>query len=59
MAEVAYYTKEGLENLKKELHTLKTSGRTNISKAIAEARDKGDLSENAEYDAAKDSTGFT
>jgi len=58
MAEVAYYTKEGLENLKKELHELKTSGRTAISKAIAEARDKGDLSENAEYDAAKEAQGL-
>ena len=58
MAEVAYYTKEGLENLKKELHELKTSGRQNISKAIAEARDKGDLSENAEYDAAKEAQGL-
>jgi len=58
MAEVAYYTKEGLENLKNELHQLKTTGRTNISKAIAEARDKGDLSENAEYDAAKEAQGL-
>ena len=58
MAEVAYYTKEGLENLKKELHQLKTTGRANISKAIAEARDKGDLSENAEYDAAKEAQGL-
>jgi len=58
MAEVAYYTKEGLENLKKELHELKTTGRANISKAIAEARDKGDLSENAEYDAAKEAQGL-
>ncbi|MDO3642323.1 MAG: transcription elongation factor GreA [Mucilaginibacter sp.] len=58
MAEVAYYTKEGLENLKKELHELKTSGRAAISKAIAEARDKGDLSENAEYDAAKEAQGL-
>ena len=58
MAEVAYYTKEGLENLKKELHELKTTGRTSISKAIAEARDKGDLSENAEYDAAKEAQGL-
>jgi transcription elongation factor GreA len=58
MAEVSYYTKEGLENLKKELHELKTTGRTNISKAIAEARDKGDLSENAEYDAAKEAQGL-
>jgi len=54
MADVAYYTKEGLENLKNELHQLKTTGRTSISKAIAEARDKGDLSENAEYHSAKE-----
>src|SRR5471030_626482 len=58
MADVAYYTKECLENLKKELHQLKTTGRSNISKAIAEARDKGDLSENAEYDAAKEAQGM-
>ena len=58
MAEVAYYTKEGLEKLKEELQYLKTTGRTNISKAIAEARDKGDLSENAEYDAAKEAQGL-
>lgn len=58
MAEVAYYTKEGLEKLKEELQQLKTSGRANIAKAIAEARDKGDLSENAEYDAAKEAQGL-
>ncbi len=58
MAEVAYFTKEGLEKLKQELQELKTSGRANISKAIAEARDKGDLSENAEYDAAKEAQGL-
>jgi len=58
MAEVTYYTKEGLEKLKQELHRLKTTERTNISKAIAEARDKGDLSENAEYDAAKEAQGL-
>jgi len=57
MAEVAYYTKEGIERLKEELQQLKTSGRANIAKAIAEARDKGDLSENAEYDAAKEAQG--
>jgi transcription elongation factor GreA len=57
MAEVAYYTKEGLEKLKEELQQLKTTGRANIAKAIAEARDKGDLSENAEYDAAKEAQG--
>ena len=54
MAEVTYYTKEGLEKLKEELHYLTTEGRANIAKAIAEARDKGDLSENAEYEAAKE-----
>ena len=58
MADVAYYTKEGLERLKEELQQLKTTGRSNISKAIAEARDKGDLSENAEYDAAKEAQGL-
>ncbi|MDB5024110.1 MAG: greA [Mucilaginibacter sp.] len=58
MAEVAYYTKEGIEKLKEELQQLKTTGRANISKAIAEARDKGDLSENAEYDAAKEAQGL-
>jgi transcription elongation factor GreA len=58
MADVSYYTKEGLENLKEELQQLKTTGRANIAKAIAEARDKGDLSENAEYDAAKEAQGL-
>jgi transcription elongation factor GreA len=57
MADVAYYTKEGLQKLKEELQYLKTTGRTIVSNAIAEARDKGDLSENAEYDAAKDAQG--
>ena len=57
MAEVAYYTKDGLDKLKEELQQLKTSGRAAIAKAIAEARDKGDLSENAEYDAAKEAQG--
>jgi len=57
MTEVTYYTREGLEKLKEELHLLKTEGRAQISKAIAEARDKGDLSENAEYDAAKEAQG--
>lgn len=52
-----YYTKEGLDRLKDELNTLRTKGRSEIAKAIAEARDKGDLSENAEYDAAKDAQG--
>lgn len=58
MAEVTYYTQEGLDKLKQELQLLKTEGRANIAKAIAEARDKGDLSENAEYDAAKEAQGL-
>ena len=57
MTEVAYYTRDGLDRLKEELQRLKTTGRANIAKAIAEARDKGDLSENAEYDAAKEAQG--
>ncbi|MFM7485685.1 MAG: transcription elongation factor GreA [Cytophagales bacterium] len=55
--QVSYYTKEGLEKLTRELSELKTKGRADIAKQIAEARDKGDLSENAEYDAAKDAQG--
>ncbi|MEQ8239056.1 MAG: transcription elongation factor GreA [Cyclobacteriaceae bacterium] len=58
MMEVNYYTKEGLDKLKAELNYLKTKGRSNMAKQIAEARDKGDLSENAEYDAAKDAQGL-
>lgn len=58
MTEVTYYTQEGLDKLKEELHQLKTTGRQFISKQIAEARDKGDLSENAEYDAAKEAQGL-
>lgn len=54
---ISYYTKEGLEKLTNELAFLKTKGRSDIAKQIAEARDKGDLSENAEYDAAKDAQG--
>jgi transcription elongation factor GreA len=54
---ISYYTKEGLEKLTKELSTLKSKGRADIARQIAEARDKGDLSENAEYDAAKDAQG--
>jgi transcription elongation factor GreA len=54
---ISYYTKEGLEKITSELSTLKSKGRSNIAKQIAEARDKGDLSENAEYDAAKDAQG--
>jgi len=58
MSKVSYYTQEGLDRLKNELNTLKTSGRTDMARQIAEARDKGDLSENAEYDAAKDAQGL-
>lgn len=54
---ISYYTKDGLEKLKSELTQLKTKGRADIARQIAEARDKGDLSENAEYDAAKDAQG--
>ena len=58
MSEVSYYTEEGLQRLKDELSDLKTRGRKDIARQIAEARDKGDLSENAEYDAAKDAQGL-
>ena len=58
MAQVAYYTEEGLKKLKEELHELKAVRRPAISAQIAEARDKGDLSENAEYDAAKEAQGL-
>lgn len=58
MAEVTYYTEEGLAKLREELQYLKTEGRSKIAAAIAEARDKGDLSENAEYDAAKEAQGL-
>ncbi len=58
MSTVAYYTEEGLQKLKDELHQLRTVERKLIIKAIADARDKGDLSENAEYDAAKSDQGL-
>ena len=58
MATIAYYTEEGLKKLKDELHQLRTVDRKMIIKAIADARDKGDLSENAEYDAAKNDQGL-
>jgi len=58
MSDIKYFTKKGLENLKDELNHLKTVDRPNITKEIAEARDKGDLSENAEYDAAKEAQGM-
>ncbi|WP_128545960.1 transcription elongation factor GreA [Larkinella soli] len=58
MGKISYYTEEGLSRLKTELNDLKTKGRADIARQIAEARDKGDLSENAEYDAAKDAQGL-
>lgn len=58
MSEFAYYTKEGLKKLKDELEHMKSVERPAISQQIAEARDKGDLSENAEYDAAKEAQGL-
>ncbi len=58
MSQISYFTEEGLKKLKDELHHLKTHERSYISKQIAEARDKGDLSENAEYDAAKEAQGL-
>ncbi len=58
MSEISYYTEQGLNKLKNELIELKTKGRSDIAKQIAEARDKGDLSENAEYDAAKNAQGL-
>ncbi len=58
MSKLSYYTEEGLKKLKDELNELKTKGRADMAKQIAEARDKGDLSENAEYDAAKDAQGL-
>ena len=57
MATLAYYTPEGLKKLKDELHHLQMVERPKITQQIAEARDKGDLSENAEYDAAKEAQG--
>lgn len=58
MSTISYFTEEGLKKLKDELHQLKVHDRSYISKQIAEARDKGDLSENAEYDAAKEAQGL-
>ena len=58
MSQLNYYTPEGLQKLKDELYHLKTVQRPSISEQIAEARDKGDLSENAEYDAAKEAQGI-
>ena len=58
MSNASYYTPEGLKKLRDELKQLKDIERVKASKAIAEARDKGDLSENAEYDAAKEAQGM-
>jgi transcription elongation factor GreA len=58
MSQITYYTEEGLKKLKDELHEMKMVQRPAISNQIAEARDKGDLSENAEYDAAKEAQGI-
>ena len=58
MSSISYYTKEGLKKLRDELSQLKDIERPKASNAIAEARDKGDLSENAEYDAAKEAQGM-
>lgn len=58
MAKISYVTEEGLAKMKKELEKLVNTERPAISRQIAEARDKGDLSENAEYDAAKDAQGM-
>ncbi len=58
MANISYVTEEGLNKLKKELEQLESVERPKISQQIAEARDKGDLSENAEYDAAKEAQGL-
>jgi len=58
MSKITYLTDEGLKKLQEELNHLKSVERPSISRQIAEARDKGDLSENAEYDAAKDAQGL-
>lgn len=58
MSTVNYVTKEALEQLRDELTQLKTAGRAEIARQISEAREKGDLKENAEYDAAKEAQGY-
>lgn len=58
MSQLSYYTKEGLQKLKDDLHQMERVERPKISQQIGEARDKGDLSENAEYDAAKEAQGI-
>jgi transcription elongation factor GreA len=57
MADITYVSRETLDQMQKELTTLKTKGRAEIARAIADAREKGDLKENAEYDAAKEAQG--
>lgn len=58
MSGINYLSKEGYDRLRGELDELKSTGRADVAKAIAEAREKGDLSENAEYDAAKEAQGL-
>lgn len=58
MSKYSYMTQEGFDKFRDELETLKTDGRQAAAKAIGEAREKGDLSENAEYDAAKEAQGL-
>lgn len=58
MAEITYVTKETLDQMQEELNHMQTVGRSEIAHAIAEAREKGDLKENAEYDAAKEAQGY-
>jgi len=58
MSDISYYTQEGIDRLKDEIKQLESVERPKISQQIAEARDKGDLSENAEYDAAKEAQGM-
>lgn len=58
MSQISYFTRESYDKFKAELDELKNTGRKNASLAIAEAREKGDLSENAEYDAAKEAQGM-
>lgn len=58
MSKIHYLSQEGFDKLSAQLDEMKTTGRAEVAKAIAEAREKGDLSENAEYDAAKDAQGL-
>lgn len=58
MEKLSYFTEVGLQQLRDELHTLKTKGRASVAEQLSEARSQGDLSENAEYDAAKDAQGM-